>query len=188
MWPHVLIFFLAAFAQTTAYIAIPFLLHGAGYQPAQIGLIFTAWPIAVLAIGPISSRLCGRYPLGILGGAGLLTMAVGLAGLALMSDAAPPLTVGLIALSGLGYGFYQLPNTHALLTAVPIAQTADATAMAALSRAIGQASAAAAVALALRRLDGQATSVSLGLAAVLALLATLVSGKRGAEPNDEDCG
>jgi DHA2 family multidrug resistance protein-like MFS transporter len=188
MWPAVLIFFLAAFAQTTAYIAIPFKLHGAGYRPAQIGLIFTAWPIAVLAIGPISSRLCRRYPLGTLGGVGLLTMAVGLAGLALMSDAAPPLTVGLIALSGLGYGFYQIPNTQALVTVVPVAQTADATAMGALSRGIGQASGAAIVALALRLFDVQATSFSLGLASMLALLAMVVSGKREGKAKDAVCG
>jgi len=173
--PAVAIYFLAAFAQTAAYIAVPFLLHGAGYGPVAIGLMFTAWPLSVLAVGPISARFCGRYPLGLLGGAGLATMATGLACLAVSPEAARPLMVGFVALSGLGYGFYQIPNTQALITAVPLARVADATAMGALGRVIGQASGAATVALGLRLLEGQGASLALGLAAGTALLATVVS-------------
>jgi len=185
--PAVAIYFLAAFAQTAGYVAIPFLLHSAGYGPGAIGLAFTAWPLSVLVIGPISASLCRRYRLGVLGGAGLLTMTVGLACLAVSPGAPRPLMVGLVALSGLGYGFYQIPNTQALVTAVPIAQAADATAMGALSRAMGQASGAAVVALGLRLMHLQGISFALGLAAAMALLATLVSVRRPGMPTAAGC-
>ena len=174
----IVVYFLAAFAQTSAYLAIPFLLRGEGYGPAQIGLMFTAWPIAVLAMGRLSARLCGRYPRGVLSAAGLAAMGAGLLGVALAAGASRALAVGLIALGGLGYGFYQIPNTQMLVTSVPMAQAADATAMGALSRAIGQASGAAGVALCLRLLGERGPELALALAAALAVLAAYVSLRR----------
>ena len=178
IWPSLLVYLLAAFAQTAAYISIPFMLNAAGYKPAQIGLYFSAWPIAILVIGPVAARLCRRHSFGKLAAMGIFVMALGLAGLALMTEPSPARVVGFIAFSGLGYGFYQIPNTQALVSVVSVSHTADVTAMSALSRSLGQATGAAAVALALRLQGAQATSWVLALSSILLMLAGLASWAR----------
>jgi len=96
----------------------------------------------------------------------------------------PAIAVPLIAVSGMGYGFYQIPNVQALVTVVPVSRTSDVTAMGALSRTLGQATGAATVALLMRVDAVHATSEVLLLGGLLAVLAGVTSYMRGTANND----
>jgi len=59
-------------AQTSAYVALPFLLEVTlGRSQVATGLMMTPWPLAVGLVAPVAGRLADRFPAGILGGIGL---------------------------------------------------------------------------------------------------------------------
>ena len=127
-------------AQTLTYIALPFLmLDGYGRTPIQAGLLITAWPIATVVISPIVGRLIGRYPDGLLGGIGLGIMAAGLALLALLPD--QPANADIVwrmVLCGLGFGMFQSPNNHTIVTSAPSHRSGGASGMLGTARLTGQ--------------------------------------------------
>ena len=108
-------------AQMLAYIALPFLmLDSYGRSPLQAGLLITAWPLAIVVVAPIVGRLIGRYPDGLLGGIGLGILATGLALLAaLPAQPANADIVWRMALCGIGFGLFQSPNNHTIITTAP---------------------------------------------------------------------
>ena len=128
-------------AQTLTYIALPFLmLDGYGRTPIQAGLLITAWPIATVVVSPIVGRLIGRYPDGLLGGIGLGIMAAGLALLALLPDApANADIVWRMVLCGIGFGMFQSPNNHTIVTTAPQHRSGGASGMLGTARLTGQA-------------------------------------------------
>jgi DHA2 family multidrug resistance protein-like MFS transporter len=161
-------------AQTLAYIALPFLLFE-GWQrtPGEAGLLMAIWPLALICTLPLVTRLIGRYPSSILGALGLGCLALGLVVLALLPSA-PTLTaiaVGM-ALCGLGYGVFQSPNNHTILTAAPAQRAGAAGGMLSSARLTGQ-SVGAVLMVAVFNLAGaqQGSVHGLWLGAVLAALA-----------------
>lgn len=127
-------------AQTLAYIALPFLLLGAyGLSHAQAGLLITAWPLAIVVTGPIVGRLIGRVADGLLGGIGLGLMACGLALLALLpAQPAHADIVWRMALCGMGFGLFQSPNNHTIVTSAPATRSGAASGMLGTARLTGQ--------------------------------------------------
>lgn len=127
-------------AQTLAYIALPFLLlEGWGHSTVESGMILTAWPLAIVAAAPITGRLIGRYPSGLLGGVGLATLAAGLGLLAALP--AHPGTVDVawrMALCGVGFGIFQSPNNHTILASAPAHRSGAASGMLGTARLTGQ--------------------------------------------------
>ncbi|MEO7887833.1 MAG: MFS transporter, partial [Polaromonas sp.] len=105
-------------AQTLAYVGLPFLLLGGyGFTHLQAGLLLTAWPLAIVVTAPLVGRLMGRYSGGLLGGAGMAMLALGLVSLALLPP--HPVQADIIwrmALCGMGFGFFQSPNNHTIIT------------------------------------------------------------------------
>ena len=74
--------------QGLAFVSLPFLLQNVlGHSPVETGFLITPWPALVALIAPIAGRLSDRYPVGILGGIGLIAMAAGMASLALLPAA-----------------------------------------------------------------------------------------------------
>jgi DHA2 family multidrug resistance protein-like MFS transporter len=131
----------AAFcAQMLAYIGLPFLLLDAyGRSHIEAGLLITAWPLAIVVAAPVAGRLIGRYPDGLLGGIGLAMMAAGLALLAaLPSDPANADIAWRMALCGLGFGLFQSPNNHAIVTSPPAHRSGAASGMLGTARLTGQ--------------------------------------------------
>ncbi|MBT2334472.1 MFS transporter [Variovorax paradoxus] len=131
----------AAFcAQMLAYIALPFLLLEVyGRSHIEAGLLITAWPLAIVAMAPIAGRLIGRYPDGLLGGIGLGLLAVGLALLAALP--AQPGNADIawrMALCGLGFGLFQSPNNHTIVTSPPAHRSGAASGMLGTARLTGQ--------------------------------------------------
>lgn len=131
----------AAFcAQMLAYIALPFLLLDVyGRSHIEAGLLITAWPLAIVAMAPVAGRLIGRYPDGLLGGIGLALLATGLALLAALP--AHPGNADIawrMALCGFGFGLFQSPNNHTIVTSPPAHRSGAASGMLGTARLTGQ--------------------------------------------------
>ncbi|MDO9358735.1 MAG: MFS transporter [Polaromonas sp.] len=127
-------------AQMLSYIALPFLLLDVyGRTHLQAGLLITAWPLAIVVMAPLAGRLIGRYPDGLLGAVGLGMLAAGLALLA----ALPPQPSNLdivwrMALCGAGFGLFQSPNNHTIVTSPPAHRSGAASGMLGTARLTGQ--------------------------------------------------
>ncbi len=131
----------AAFcAQMLSYIALPFLLLDVyGRNHLEAGLLITAWPLAIVVFAPIAGRLIGRFPDGLLGGVGLGLLALGLALLAALPD--HPSNADIVwrmALCGAGFGLFQSPNNHTIVTSPPPHRSGAASGMLGTARLTGQ--------------------------------------------------
>ena len=174
----------AAFAaQMLAYIALPFLMLGSyGRSPLQAGLLITAWPLSIVVVAPIVGRLIGRYPDGLLGGIGLGTMATGLALLAaLPTQPANAEIIWRMALCGIGFGLFQSPNNHTIVTTAPHNRSGGASGMLGTARLTGQTVGAALLAIIFSSAnvhDGRGPVIALALAACFAAVAGAFSTLR----------
>jgi DHA2 family multidrug resistance protein-like MFS transporter len=163
-------------AQMAALVALPFEIQRIGHSAVETGLLMTPWPVAVAVAAPIAGRLSDRHPAGLLGGAGLMMLATGLALLALFPQGGTvPDFIWRMALCGLGFGFFQAPNNRALLSSAPRARSGAAGGMLATARLLGQTLGAAVVAILFRAFPGTGSNVVLCLASGVALLAALIS-------------
>ena len=165
-------------AQTLAFIALPFLLlEGHGRSHFEAGLVLTAWPAGIVLTAPIAGRLIPRLGGGLLGGLGLATLSVGLAWLALL-PAAPSswLLAAGCAVCGLGFGLFQSPNNHTIVTSAPLRRAGAASGMLGTARLTGQSAGAVVLALVFSAMGVHGGSeFALGLASVLAALAAVFS-------------
>lgn len=127
-----------------SYVALPFLLQGAGRSQVETGLLMTPWPLAIAVAAPLAGRLSDGVPTAVLCAAGVLTMAAGLALLAVL----PPkggigfegsgwLIAGVVGLCGAGFGAFQTPNNRTMLAAAPKSRSGGAGGMQATARLLG---------------------------------------------------
>jgi len=166
-------------AQMLALVVLPFLLQDRGYTAVQTGLLMTPWPLAVGVAAPLAGYLADKYPAGLLGGGGLLTLSLGLLLLGLMPAEPSQFDVcWRMAICGIGFGFFQSPNNRAMLTAAPRERSGAAGGALGTARLLGQTIGAALVALFFGRIAEHATTVSLLVAAAIALVAAGVSSLR----------
>ena len=178
----------AAFAaQILAYIALPFLLLDAyGRSPLQAGLLITAWPLAIVAVAPLAGHLIGRYPDGLLGGIGLGILSIGLALLAVLPvQPANFDIVWRLILCGIGFGLFQSPNNHTIVTTAPIHRSGGASGMLATARLTGQTLGAVMMAIVFsfaNAHDGRGPFIALALAASLSAIACAFSSLRLRHP------
>nr|WP_251010517.1 MFS transporter [Variovorax paradoxus] len=179
----------AAFcAQMLSFIALPFLLlETYGRSHVEAGLLITAWPLAIVVMAPIAGRLIGRYPDGLLGGIGLGLLAVGLTLLAaLPTQPGNADIVWRMALCGLGFGLFQSPNNHTIVTSPPAHRSGAASGMLGTARLTGQTLGAvllAAIFSVWSPHDGKGQVIALGLAACCAAVAAVCSALRTREPS-----
>lgn len=171
-------------AQTMSYVVLPFLLLDAWHvAAAQAGLFMVCWPAGTLVAASLASRWIGRYHNGLLGAVGLLCMTLGLAGLAWAALMGQPngAVAAFLLLCGMGFGLFQSPNNHTLITSAPVHRSGAAGGMLASARLTGQTLGATLVAVVFAahgRVSLQALSVALGLAAALSAGAALTSLRR----------
>jgi len=174
-------------AQTLAYVGLPFLLlerYGLGHLTA--GLLLTAWPLAIVAVAPLAGHLIGRYPGGLLGGVGLGLLALGLSALALLP--AQPSQADIVwrmALCGLGFGLFQSPNNHIIITTAPAHRSGGASGMLGTARLTGQTLGAVLLAMLFSVFDaqgGQGPVLALWLGAACAGVAGVCSTLRVKRP------
>lgn len=136
-------------AQMSAMVAIPFLLvHSLSYSAVETGMIMTAWPLVIVFVAPVAGMLISKVHPGILGGVGLGVMSVGCFSLAFVSAGNAYLDIiWRLMLCGMGFGFFQSPNNHILLSSAPPHRAGSASGMLATARLVGQTTGAALVAL-----------------------------------------
>ncbi len=164
-------------AQMLAMVSLPFFLQTVlGRDEVATGLLLTPWPLATMVIAPIAGRLVERYHAGLLGGIGLAVFASGLFLLAVLP--ANPSDVDIILrmiLCGAGFGLFQTPNNHTIISAAPQHRSGGASGMLGTARLLGQTSGAALVALMFNMFSTNGTHASLILAGCFASIAALVS-------------
>ena len=141
---------LAAFAcQGLAFVSLPFYFETVLHRdPVQTGFLMSPWPIVTALAAPIAGRLSDKHPAGLLGGAGLVLLAAGMA--LLHALPAEPSTADIVLrmlLCGAGFGLFQSPNLRAIMSAAPPERSGGASGMIAIARLIGQTTGAALVAL-----------------------------------------
>jgi len=170
-------------AQTLAYVGLPFLLLGSyGLSHLQAGLLLTAWPLSIVVMAPLVGRLIGRYPGGLLGGIGLAMLSLGLIALALLP--AQPSNADIVwrmVLCGIGFGLFQSPNNHIIITSAPAHRSGGASGMLGTARLTGQTLGAVLMAIIFSFLEAngaRAPLVALWLAAGFAAVAGVCSALR----------
>lgn len=168
----------AFIGQSVALLSLPFhLQHALGRDIVQTGLLITPWPLSVALVAPIAARLAERVSGALMCLVGAVLLALGLAGAAHLPtpDSALALTPCL-ALCGLGFGLFQVSNNRNLFLATPRERSGAAGGLQATARLTGQALGATLEAALLSWLPLEFSHrVGLGVAAVLTLLAGLIS-------------
>lgn len=128
--------FVAMYANT---MLMPFYLqHVLNYNPTQVGLLMTAFPLMMAVTAPISGHASDRIGPIILTTSGLLVTAVGFLYLATMTTASLywQIIPGLL-LMGLGAGLFQSPNNSSVMSSVPPNKLGVAGGINALVRNVG---------------------------------------------------
>ena len=140
----------------------------------------TPWPLVVAIAGPISGHLADRMSNGLLCAAGGALLALGLALAAIWPIHGSPWPLVLfLMLSGLGFGIFQTPNNRNMLLSAPRERSGAAGGMQGTARLLGQTVGAVIMALLFTLASSEAAPrIGLGVSAVLALAAGLVSAMR----------
>ncbi len=171
-------------AQMLALVSLPFFMQSVlGRSEVETGLLLTPWPLATMVMAPLAGYLIERVHAGLLGALGLAMMACGLFALAMLPTA--PTDADIIwrmALCGAGFGLFQSPNNHTIISSAPRQRSGGASGMLGTARLLGQSSGAALVALLFNVFDKSGTHTSLLLAGILATVAAIVSGLRITQP------
>lgn len=121
-----------------SYVALPFLLQGAGRGQVETGLLMTPWPLSVAFAAPLAGRLSDRVPTALLCAVGMGMMATGLALLVSLPASGAAVLIGaVVALCGAGFGAFQTPNNRTMLISAPKARSGGAGGMQATARLLG---------------------------------------------------
>ncbi|MBI5070177.1 MAG: MFS transporter [Deltaproteobacteria bacterium] len=113
--------FLSYASLFTATLLNPFFLaERMGLGPRELGAMMMIVPLALSVASPVAGWLADRFPRSAPGAAGMLLVAGGLGGLALLPPGSSLLSFGVRqAALGLGMGLFQPPNNSAVMGALP---------------------------------------------------------------------
>jgi DHA2 family multidrug resistance protein-like MFS transporter len=166
-------------------VALPFYLqHGLEQSVWMTGLYMTPWPLTVALAAPLAGRLASHVSTAWLCAIGGMCLGTGLAAVAVwpLQGNLRPLVL-LTMLCGLGFGLFQVPNNQNMFLSAPRKRSGAAGGMQGTARLVGQTTGAIMMTLlfTLASVDA-APRIGLGIAAVLAMAAALVS-VLGARPN-----
>ena len=163
--------------QGLAFVSLPFYFEDILHRSqVETGFFMTPWPLVVAFMAPIGGRLSDRYPVGILGGIGMLLLGVGMVLLA--SLPAEPGIANIVwrtMICGIGFGFFQTPNMKAIMSSAPSHRSGSASSIVATARLTGQTTGAALAALCFALADREGATVALALGAGFAALGSVMS-------------
>jgi MFS transporter, DHA2 family, multidrug resistance protein len=152
--------------QGLSFVALPFYFEDILLRSqVETGFFLTPWPLVVAIMAPIGGRLSDRYPVGILGGLGLVLLGIGMVLLALLpTNPGIANIVWRMVVCGIGFGLFQTPNIKALMSSAPSHRSGSASGIVATARLTGQTIGAALAALcfALAGRDGALLALALG--------------------------
>jgi DHA2 family multidrug resistance protein-like MFS transporter len=163
--------------QGLAFVSLPFYFEDILLRTqVETGFFMTPWPLVVAIMAPIGGRLSDRYPVGILGGLGLVLLGLGMTLLALL-PASPGIAniVWRMAICGVGFGLFQTPNMRALMSSAPPGRSGGASSIVATARLIGQTIGAALAALCFTLAGREGATVALALGAGFAAVGSVMS-------------
>jgi MFS transporter, DHA2 family, multidrug resistance protein len=163
--------------QGLAFVSLPFYFEDILLRTqVETGFFMTPWPLVVGIMAPIGGRLSDRYPVGILGGLGLVLLGLGMTLLALL-PASPGVAniVWRMAICGVGFGLFQTPNMKALMSSAPPGRSGGASSIVATARLIGQTIGAALAALCFTLAGREGATVALALGAGFAAVGSVMS-------------
>ncbi len=90
------------------------------YAPKNLGIVMTAFPLAVMAVAPFSGSLSDRVGTRVLASTGAATCALSLLLMTQLTTSAHSLDVAWrLALFGFGTGIFQSPNNSAVMGSAP---------------------------------------------------------------------
>lgn len=163
--------------QGLAFVSLPFYFEDVLHRTqVETGFFMTPWPLVVAIMAPIGGRLSDRYPVGILGGLGLVLLGLGMALLAMLpADPGVANIVWRTVICGIGFGFFQTPNLRALMSSAPPHRSGSASGIVATARLTGQTLGAALAALCFALGGHDGATVALALGAGFAGLGSLMS-------------
>jgi MFS transporter, DHA2 family, multidrug resistance protein len=173
--------------QGLAFVSLPFYFEDILHRTqVETGFFMTPWPLVVGIMAPIGGRLSDRYSAGVLGGLGLVLLAIGMVLLATLPPGpGVPDIVWRMVICGIGFGFFQTPNIRAIMASAPSERSGGASGIVATARLTGQTIGAALAALcfALAGRDGATAALALGagfaaLGSVMSFLRLAVQGNK----------
>ena len=166
--------------QALVFVVLPLLFTiNLGFSEVQAGLLITPWPAALAIMNGISGRLCEHIKPGVLGAIGMGVVAIGLVLMANLPVAPTAWDIAWrLALCGVGFGLFQSPNMVALMNSAPKDRSGSAGGMLALSRLLGQAIGAAAVAFCLSAFGDNGIEIALWVGVAAAAASATVSAIR----------
>jgi DHA2 family multidrug resistance protein-like MFS transporter len=163
--------------QGLSFVALPFYFEDILLRSqVETGFFLTPWPLVVAIMAPIGGRLSDRYPVGILGGLGLVLLGIGMVLLALL-PANPGIAniVWRMVVCGVGFGLFQTPNIKALMSSAPSHRSGSASGIVATARLTGQTIGAALAALCFALAGRHGALLALALGAGFAAVGSVMS-------------
>jgi DHA2 family multidrug resistance protein-like MFS transporter len=163
--------------QGIGFVSLPFYFEDILLRTqVETGFFMTPWPLVVAIMAPVAGRLSDRYPVGLLGGVGLVLLGIGMTLLATL-PASPGILniVWRMAVCGLGFGFFQTPNLRAIMSSAPPGRSGGASGIVATARLTGQTTGAALAALCFALAGRDGATVALALGAGFAAVGSVMS-------------
>lgn len=131
---------MGSMATMTVMITLPFRLQQQfGYSPAEAGLVYAAWPMALILFAPVAGILSDRFPPGLLGLIGTVLGVTGMMLLAFLPDHPRHIDImwRLVFISA-GSGTFFAPNARQIIFAAPMERAAAAGGLTQTTRMAGQ--------------------------------------------------
>lgn len=167
--------------QSAAFIALPFYLQrGLGQDVLQTGLLMTAWPVTVALSAPVAGRLADRVSGAWLCASGAALLSLGLVLAAWWPvNGQPAVMLPFFALSGAGFGQFQVSNNSNMFSSAARSRSAAAGGAQSMARLIGQTLGAVTMTGLFTLTSTElAPRLGLSLAALMTLTAGLISTLR----------
>jgi DHA2 family multidrug resistance protein-like MFS transporter len=163
--------------QGIGFVSLPFYFEDVLHRSqVETGFFMTPWPLVVAIMAPVAGRLSDRYPVGLLGGVGLVLLGIGMALLAMLpTEPSVANIVWRMAICGIGFGFFQTPNLRAIMSSAPPGRSGGASGIVATARLTGQTIGAALAAFCFALAGREGATLALALGAGFAAVGSVMS-------------
>ncbi|MCE2575899.1 MFS transporter [Komagataeibacter sp. FNDCR2] len=165
-------------------VSFPFTLQSLFHYPAAIvGLLMTPWPVGIMAVAPLISRLADRVSAAILSSVGLFVTGIGFLALYFLPPAPGWFDIAWrITIAGMGFGIFQPPNNRIMMVTAPPGRSGSASGMIQIARQCGQATGAMCVAMVFGLITHDAERSCLAFGSAAAFVGMLCSAIRLIQP------